>query len=368
VLADVAAYPSWWPAKSAVRVLRAHPDLVGTEIEVRPLMGRVFCWRFEELDEPHSIRLRIFGGSLEGPGGFLILPEDNLTRIRYEIDVFARGLDFGAFSRLLPLERIHSLQMRSLLKSLGRRLEEHQRSAPEASDQRPVQRVKTAVERDAEEALAAASLATAEAPRPAAPESTVHLEEEGEVARLVRELAAARASDQAALRAAEVAAAKLSAEEKFFLAAQESAARLAGEFQTVRAEEGAARRAAEEETARLSAELAEARAAQENLRQAMEAETARLSAELTAVRAEHETFPQAIEAETARLSAELAAARAAEASAARLATEETSAKWAAEQVARRAAESAAAHAHGRAGGARGGRGKCDAAANGQARR
>ncbi len=125
VLADVSAYPSWWPGRINVKVLNDGPELLGTEIEVRPTVGRSFRFRFEELEAPHSMRLRFFGGSLEGPGGFLLMPIENATRVRYEIDVFARGLDVAVLSQFLPLHRIHASRMRSLLRSLGSRLKNH---------------------------------------------------------------------------------------------------------------------------------------------------------------------------------------------------------------------------------------------------
>jgi ketosteroid isomerase-like protein/carbon monoxide dehydrogenase subunit G len=160
VLADVSAYPSWWPGKLNVRVLREGPELLGTEIEVRPTVGRSFCFRFEELEAPHSMRLRFFGGSLEGPGGFHLAPMENATRVRYEIDVFARGLDVAVLSQVFPLRRIHASRMRSLLRSLGSRLKDHRKAAGRA----------------------AAEAASREA-RPAAPSSTIDSSPNFDIAR-----------------------------------------------------------------------------------------------------------------------------------------------------------------------------------------
>ena len=122
VLADVTAYPGWWPPKLPVKVLLEAPGLLGTEIEVRPVLGGEFRCRFEEIDEPRELRLRFFNGSLEGPGGFHLEPRENCTRVICESDVFARGLDVAVFSRVFPLGTLHAFQMRSLLRGLERRL------------------------------------------------------------------------------------------------------------------------------------------------------------------------------------------------------------------------------------------------------
>ncbi len=132
VLVDVSAYPIWWPARAEARALGDQPGLLGTQIEVRPLMGRAFCFRLEELDEIRSLRLRFFGGSLEGPGGFHLEPATGGTRVSYEVDVFARGLDIALFSQILPVHWIQASQMRSVLRSLRKQLKVRRRIAARA--------------------------------------------------------------------------------------------------------------------------------------------------------------------------------------------------------------------------------------------
>ncbi len=122
VLVDVVAYPRWWPATRGLRILNSPPGPLGTEFEVRPLMGRAFRCRLEELEQPSSLRIRFFGGAIEGPGGFQLEPADNSTEVRYEIDVFARGLNVALLSRVVPLDRVYGLRMRRVLRRLGKRL------------------------------------------------------------------------------------------------------------------------------------------------------------------------------------------------------------------------------------------------------
>ncbi len=380
VLADVAAYPDWWPAKLGVEVLHHTGELLGAEFEVRPVLGRMFRIRFEELEGMRSMRLRFFGGSLEGPGGFHLHALDGATQVRYEMDVFARGLDVAVLSQLLPLERIHQSRMRSVLRSLAGRL----KTLRKAADRRAAQAARSveqeaAIRRQAEEE-AAARLADEGARRQAerdaaaraAAEEAEHRAAEEEVARLAAEAEARRqaeaeeaarlaAEEAARKRAAEEAAAHRAAEEDERRAMEEAAARLAAEESRSRAEEeaaarlaaeGAERRAAEEEAARLAAheEARRQAEAEEAARQAAEESRKRAEEEAAARFAAEEAERRAAQEEAARRAAEVEARRRAEAEeAARLAAEEearrradewAAARVAAEEAARRAAQEA----------------------------
>ena len=380
VLADVAAYPDWWPANLRVEILHDPGNLLGAEFEVRPVMGRMFRIRFEELEGRRTIRLRFFGGSLEGPGGFHLERRDGATHVRYEMDVFARGLDVAVLSLALPMDRIHASRMRSVLRSLASRL----KGLRKVADREEAQAAR-AVEREAAGRLAATAAARRaaeeEAARRAAEEGARRSAEQAARVRAATELAERRAVEEAASRAAErekrkraeeEAAARAAAEEAERRAAEEAAARGAAEAEAKkRAEEEAAaraaaeeaeRRAAQEEAARLAAEVeakrraeeeaaaraaaeeTERRAAEEAERRAAEEAAARAAAEAEAKkRAEEEAAARAAAEEAERRAAEEAAARlAAEAEAKRRAEEEAAARAAAEEVERRAAEEAAA--------------------------
>jgi ketosteroid isomerase-like protein len=122
VLSDVTEYPQWWPARFPVRVLEGGSGLIGSAIEVRPRLSRTFCCRFEEADEPRSMRVRFFGGALEGPCYLVLDPLEGATRVRLEIDVFARGFGTAVLSFIVPFERLHEMQVRRLLSALRNRL------------------------------------------------------------------------------------------------------------------------------------------------------------------------------------------------------------------------------------------------------
>ena len=288
VLAAASAYPNWWPVQWPARVLSDQPGLLGSEIEVRPLVGGMFRFRFEELHEPFAMRLRFFGGRLEGPGGFLLQPgDDGGTRIRYDIDVFARGMGTAAVSQVFPLEAVQRFHMRSVLRNLEK----------EVRAKRDVAAARLRAE--------AARVASETAARLAAEEESRRLaaEAEAEAARVAAETADRLAAEEAARR--------MAIEEAAMRAAQEAESRRVAEESRVAEEarvaaETAARFAAEEEARRLAAELEAHRIA--------EAEAMRLAAEEVERQrvAEHVRLAAEAEAETARVAAEAAARLAAE--------------------------------------------------------
>lgn len=267
MLADVIAYPEWWPAKLRVEILHHPGELLGAEFEVRPMMGRMFRIRFEELEGMRSMRLRFFGGSLEGPGGFHLQAMDGATQVRYEMDVFARGLDVAVLSQVLPLERIHQARMRSVLRSLAGRLKTVRKAAERLAVQeaRSVDR-EAAIRRQAEAEEAARQAAEEEARKRAEEEAAARLAAEEAERRAAEEEAARRAAEEEARRQAEAEeAARQAAQEARKRVEDETAARVAAEEAERRAErEAAARVVAHEATPDVSGDVdhvaAEARA------------------------------------------------------------------------------------------------------------
>lgn len=122
VLADIAAYPSWWPRHLGLRVVHREPGLVGSEVEQRPFGGRPFRCRVEAVEEPFSIRMRYYGGLIEGRGEFRLESVGSGTRVRYELDVHAEGRAVACLGRILPLGRIHSRLMQGVFRQLERAL------------------------------------------------------------------------------------------------------------------------------------------------------------------------------------------------------------------------------------------------------
>ncbi len=366
VLADVAAYPDWWPSRLGVEIVHHTGELLGTEFEVRPFWGRLFRVRFVELEGTRSMRLRFFGGSLEGPGGFHLHALEGATRVRYEMDVFTRGLDVALMSAILPLEFIHRSRMRSVLNSLAGRLKSLRKAADRkaAHEARLLDR-ESAIRRQAEEEAArrraaeetkrqaekdaAARVAAKEAERRAAEEEAARRAAQEEARKRAEDEDAARAAAEAAeRRAAEAEVARLAAAEASRKRAEvEAAARAVAEEAERRvAAEEAARRAAQEEARKRAEEEDAARAAAEEVeRRAAEAEVARLAAaEASRKRAEVEAAARAVAEEAERRVAAEEARQAAEAEAKARAEEEAARRAAQEEARKRAEEEDAARA------------------------
>ena len=122
VLADIAAYPGWWPPSLRLRVLQSKPGILGSELELRPFGGRPFRCRVDAVEESRSIRTHYYGGFVNGRGEWRLEPSGSGTRVRYELDVQADGWLVAGLNLVLPLARIHSRQMKGVLRQLALKL------------------------------------------------------------------------------------------------------------------------------------------------------------------------------------------------------------------------------------------------------
>ena len=128
VLVDIAAYPAWWPRTVGLRILHREVELVGSSFELRPFGGRSFCCRIESVEEPNMLRMRYYGGFIDGRGEWRLQPVGLKTRVVYELDVRAAGRIVAWIGRLLPLSRLHSFQMNGVLRQLEKKVEKNAKS------------------------------------------------------------------------------------------------------------------------------------------------------------------------------------------------------------------------------------------------
>jgi ribosome-associated toxin RatA of RatAB toxin-antitoxin module len=119
VLVDIAAYPQWYPRRVGMSVVKALPGVVGSELRLRPLGGRSFCCRIESIEEPRSILVRYHGDFIRGTGRWMLEGDRTHTQVSYILDATAHGVLAAVLARLLDLGRVHSGQMRVVLRDLG---------------------------------------------------------------------------------------------------------------------------------------------------------------------------------------------------------------------------------------------------------
>jgi ribosome-associated toxin RatA of RatAB toxin-antitoxin module len=118
VLADLKAYPGWYPRSLNLKVLAVTADGVGSEVEICPRGGRAFRCRVESLEPPQRMRFRYPGDFIVGAGEWRLEAVAGVTRVTYEMDVAAHGRLAVWLGKLLPLGQLHSKFMREVLENL----------------------------------------------------------------------------------------------------------------------------------------------------------------------------------------------------------------------------------------------------------
>lgn len=118
VLADVRGYPGWWPQDLGLRVLSFAPDILGSEVEIRPRGGCPFKCRIIAADPPRRMEMRYFGGFVEGTGVWEIAPDGDGARVTYTLDARAHGWLVAVLARFMDLGKAHSRQMHGVFEGL----------------------------------------------------------------------------------------------------------------------------------------------------------------------------------------------------------------------------------------------------------
>jgi uncharacterized protein YndB with AHSA1/START domain len=125
-LADFGEYSGWWPKSVRLRVLSGGVEPLGTEVEIQPIGGRRFRCRIEAVDVPKRLRMRYFGGFIEGFGEWRLEPVGPDTRVIYWLEVNAHGWLVVLLGKMFDLPKIHSRSMQTILHNLKHLLEKKQ--------------------------------------------------------------------------------------------------------------------------------------------------------------------------------------------------------------------------------------------------
>ncbi len=128
VVADFGGYSRWWPKSVRVRALSSDAPLLGSEVEIQPRGGRPFRCRVDAVDEPKRIRMRYFGGFIEGFGEWRLEPLGPDTRVIYQLEVNAYGWLVALLGKVFDLAQLHSRSMQTILHNLSDVLQRKQHS------------------------------------------------------------------------------------------------------------------------------------------------------------------------------------------------------------------------------------------------
>ena len=122
VIADLAAYPAWWPSSAKVRVLQVVPGLLGSRLEIRPYGGQPFVCTVDGVDAPRSLRMA-YSGIYVGRGAWTLDEEaQGQTRVGYGIDLRIESRFIRLLARLLPVTALHDRLTDAILDALAARV------------------------------------------------------------------------------------------------------------------------------------------------------------------------------------------------------------------------------------------------------
>lgn len=119
VLADVAAYPSWWPPSLGVSVVVAPDNLMGAVIRIAPSGGRPFTCRVVGVHPPTVLDMEYPGPFIYGTGQWRLTPDGSRTRVAYRIDARAAGWLAWILSAVVDFGGVHSRQMQHVFDALA---------------------------------------------------------------------------------------------------------------------------------------------------------------------------------------------------------------------------------------------------------
>lgn len=122
VLCDVPAYPQWWPDNLPITIERHDPALRSSAIRLRPRWAPELALCFDDCEEAESLVLRCTEGGLDGAVYVRLEPHEEGTRLRIEVDGFARGFVAALIGSVVPLDRFHAKHLRRVLRHVNRRL------------------------------------------------------------------------------------------------------------------------------------------------------------------------------------------------------------------------------------------------------
>jgi ribosome-associated toxin RatA of RatAB toxin-antitoxin module len=125
-ITDFSSYPKWWPSSVKIVVRRNTPELVGSQVQLRPFGGRAFLCEVESIQEGSELRQQ-YSGVYRGPGVWTIAAGDGNCRVTYRVDLEIIDPLMKLLSYIIPIPRLHSNLMREVFAGLAGYLEQNKK-------------------------------------------------------------------------------------------------------------------------------------------------------------------------------------------------------------------------------------------------
>ena len=114
---DFNSYTKWWPASVRIVVRRVTPELVGSQVEIKPYGGRAFLCEVESIRDGVELRLQ-YSGVYRGIGVWTIAESGSSSRVVYRIDLEIADPFMKLLSYIVSIPRLHSKLMREVFEGL----------------------------------------------------------------------------------------------------------------------------------------------------------------------------------------------------------------------------------------------------------
>ena len=113
---DFNSYTKWWPVSVRIVVHRVTPELVGSQVEIKPYGGRAFLCEVESVRDGVELRLQ-YSGVYRGIGVWTIV-ESGSSRVLYRIDLEVADPFMKLLSYIVSIPWLHSKLMREVFSGL----------------------------------------------------------------------------------------------------------------------------------------------------------------------------------------------------------------------------------------------------------
>ena len=117
-IADFSSFPQWWPSSVKIVVRRHSPELIGSQVQLKPYGGRAFVCEVESIREGAELRLQ-YSGVYRGTGVWTITAGEGNCRVTYRVDLEIIDPLMKVLSYIMSIPRLHSSLMREVFAGLA---------------------------------------------------------------------------------------------------------------------------------------------------------------------------------------------------------------------------------------------------------